>query len=132
MLLLYVHAWFMCTGSLLILMGFAVVRFMKRKTWWLKFHKLLAIPGASCAVLGFCAVVLDIALAGGQHLRTPHSHIGIAAVILLIAVPVLGFMQFRFIQHVRAIKGLHIWSGRTALILMLANILIGLSMIGML
>jgi hypothetical protein len=126
MILLYVHAGLMCTGFLFLLMGFAVVRFMKRKTWWLKIHKLLAIPGASCAVLGFCAVVLDIALAGGQHLRTPHSYIGVVVVILIIAAPVLGFMQFRFRQHVRAIKGLHIWSGRIVLILMLINIMLGL------
>lgn len=125
--LLYAHAGLMCIGFLFLLAGFIIVRFMKRKVWWLKIHRVCGISGASCAVLGFCAAFLDIALAGGQHLSIPHSYIGIVAVILVIAAPVLGFMQFRFREHMRAIKRLHIWSGRTALVLMLINIMLGLS-----
>lgn len=121
---LYAHAVLMCIGFLFLLAGFVVVRFMKRKVWRLTIHKACGISGASCAVLGFCAVFLDIALARGQHLSTPHGYVGIAAVVLAIAAPVLGFIQFRFREHIRAVKGLHIWSGRIALILMLINIIL--------
>lgn len=124
---LYAHAVLMCIGFLFLLAGFVIVRFMKRRVWRLTIHKVCGISGASCAVLGFCAVFLDIALARGQHLSTPHGYIGIIAVILAIAAPVLGFMQFRAGQLVKVIKGLHIWSGRIALILMLINIILGLS-----
>ena len=128
---LYAHAVLMCIGFLFLLAGFVIARFMKRKLWWLTIHKACGISGASCAVLGFCAVFLDIALARGQHLSIPHSYVGIAAVILAVAAPVLGLMQFRFREHIRAVKGLHIWSGRIALILMLINIIVGFSLMGL-
>jgi hypothetical protein len=127
MILLYTHAVFMCIGFLFLLTGFIIVRFMKRKAWWLKIHRLWGMLGGSCAALGSCAVVLDIALAGGQHLRIPHSYIGIVAVVLVITVSVLGFMQFRFREHIQAIKRLHIWSGRITLVLMFINIMLGFS-----
>lgn len=125
--LLYTHAGFMCIGFLFLLTGFIIVCFMKRKSWWLKIHRLCGILGGSCAVLGLCAVTLDIVLAGGQHFRIPHSYIGAVVVILVAAAPFLGFMQFRSRQHVKAIKGLHIWSGRIALLLMFINIVLGIS-----
>lgn len=124
---LYAHAVLMCIGFLFFLAGFVIVRFMKRELWWLTIHKACGISGASCAVLGFCAVFLDIALAGGLHLSTVHGYIGIIALMLAITAPVLGFMQFRFREHIQAVKRLHIWSGRIALILMLINIMLGLS-----
>jgi len=122
MTLLYTHAGLMCIGFAFLLAGFIVVRFMKRKTWWLKVHRLCGILGGSCAVLGFCAVALGIVSAGGQHLRIPHSYIGVVAVILVVAAPFLGFMQFRFREHIQVIRRLHVWSGRIVLILMLINI----------
>jgi len=127
--LLYTHAGFMCIGFMFLLAGFIVARFMKRKTWWLKAHRLCGMLGGSCAVPGFCAVVLDIVLAGGQHLRTPHGYIGVVAVILAVAAPLLGFMQFRFREHIQAIRRLHVWSGRIVLILMLINIILGLAIV---
>ena len=124
---LYAHAVLMCIGFLFLLAGFVIVRFMKRKVWRLTIHKVCGTSGALCAALGFCAVFLDIALAGGQHLSIPHSYVGIAAVVLAIAAPVLGLMQFRARQRVKVVRGLHIWSGRTALVLMFINIILGFS-----
>jgi len=129
MILLYTHASLMCVGFMFLLAGFIIVRFMKRKTWWLKVHRLCGITGASCVIMGLSAVALDIFFAGGQHLRIPHSYIGIVAVVLAVATPFLGFMQFRFREHIQAIKGLHIWSGRITLLLMFINITLGLSIL---
>ncbi|HOE15802.1 MAG TPA: hypothetical protein PLX02_00155 [Syntrophorhabdaceae bacterium] len=124
MVFLYAHAILMCTGFLFLFTGLIIARTMKRKAWWLKLHRMCGISGASCAALGFCVVFLDIALAGGQHLSTPHGYIGIVAVVLAIAAPVLGFMQFRAGRRAKVIKGFHIWSGRIALLLMLINIIL--------
>lgn len=129
MMLLYTHAGLMCIGFAFLLAGFIVVRFMKEKAWWLKAHRLCGILGGSCAVLGFCAAVLDIVLAGGRHLRILHSYIGVIAVVLAVAAPFLGFMQFRYREQIKVIRGLHVWSGRTTLILMLINIVLGITII---
>ncbi|OPY74047.1 MAG: Eukaryotic cytochrome b561 [Syntrophorhabdus sp. PtaU1.Bin058] len=130
MMLSYAHAGLMCIGFAFLLAGFIVVRFMKGRAWWLKVHRLCGIVGGSCTVMGFCAVVLDIVLAGGRHLRILHGYIGVVAVVLAVAAPLLGFMQFRFREHIRVIRRLHVWSGRITLLLMFVNIILGLSIIG--
>jgi len=132
MLLLYIHAVLMCTGFLLLMSGFCIARFFKRKVWWLKIHTLCGIVGAASVLTGFFAVVLDISLGGGQHFRIPHSYIGGAGVPLAIVAPILGFMQFKVGKEFMGIKQLHTWSGKTLLFLLLANSMVGFSLIGIL
>lgn len=129
--LLYVHAVLMCIAFLLLLCGFLVARFLKRKSYWLKIHRPFGITGTAIAVLGAIAISLQVYLTGGEHLSVPHSYLGIVIVFLTIVIPVIGFLQFRLRGKAATLRIIHIWSGRIALVLMLLNILAGLKLAGL-
>jgi hypothetical protein len=129
---IYIHAGLVCVGLLFIASGYVVARFLKKRSWWLKVHRLCGILGASLVLAGLFAEVLDISLGGRRHFRIPHSYIGTIAGILVVATPVLGFMQFRVKQHLPVIRKLHVRVGRIVLLLLCINILVGLSLMGIL
>ena len=130
LVLMRTHAGLMFVGFLLFLTGFMIVRFMRRKRWWLKAHRALGITGAAIVILGLFAEALHISLAGMQHFKVPHAYIGIVVVFLALLTPVLGHLQFKFPKAVVPVKRLHITSGGTVLIIMAVNILLGLSIAG--
>ena len=129
--LLYAHAGLISLGFAALFAGAMVAALMRKRWWWLKTHRFLGLTGAIVVVLALFAVVLQISLTGRDHMRVPHSYIGVAAVILVVLTPVLGLLQFRIPGSAAKIRRAHVWSGRIALVLMFINILIGLSMIGL-
>ena len=129
--LLYAHAGLISLGFAALFAGAMVAALMRKRWWWLKTHRFLGLTGAIVVVLALFAVVLQISLTGRDHMRVPHAYIGVAAVILVVLTPVLGLLQFRIPGSAAKIRRAHVWSGRIALVLMFINILIGLSMIGL-
>jgi hypothetical protein len=130
LVLMRTHAGLMFVGFLLFLAGFAIVRLMRRKRWWLKAHRALGITGAVIVVCGLFAEALHISLAGMQHLKVPHAYVGIVAVFLALVTPVLGHLQFKFPRSVTLLKRLHVTAGGTLLVLVAINIILGLSIAG--
>ncbi len=122
------HAFFVSTGLIFMTAGMITARSMKGKRWWLKAHKIIALLGASLALIGFfIAAYLVSTYLDTYFLRELHAYLGIGAVLLVVFTPIIGFMQFRLRD--KRIKAIHRWSGRTTLVIMLANILAGLQMI---
>ncbi len=122
------HAALVSLGLISMTSGMLTARFMKGRRWWLRAHKALGLPGACLAVAGVMVAVYMVSMdmetyfAGG-----PHSYLGLVAVLFIIATPILGFMQFK--RRDKRVRVLHRWSGRMTLVLMLANVILGLGMI---
>lgn len=126
----YVHAGLMSIGFLLLFFGFVLARYMKRKRWWLKVHRVFGVSGASLTLLGFFIVVLRIYLAGRPHFTIAHAYVGLVIVILALMIPVLGFMQFKIREVSGKIRPIHRFSGWLILILMMINIVLGMHAAG--
>lgn len=129
-MLMYIHAGLMGLGFCIFLCGVIIARYIKKRIWWLKTHRILGIIGVFCVILAFFAVTLQITLTDGPHFGVPHSYVGIVVVILSVVTPIFGLLQFKLREAAASIKKLHIWSGRMTIFLMLINILFGLWLIG--
>ena len=76
--------------------GMLTARFMKKKNWWLKTHKSLAISGALLTLSGFVVAAYMVSTYMDTYLvMEPHAYLGISAVALVIFAPIMGLMQFR-------------------------------------
>lgn len=122
------HAALVSSGLVVLTAGMLTARFMKDRRWWMRAHKTQGLLGASLAVAGVLVAVYMVSMymktyfAGGIH-----SYLGLVALLLVIATPILGFMQFG--RKDKRVRELHRWSGRLTLLFMLANLIIGLQMI---
>ncbi len=128
--LLRTHALLMILALCIMLAGAVIARFMKKKTWWLKVHQSLGITGAIFLIAALFAIVLQITLPEREHFRVIHSWIGFVAFVFAVLTPTLGILQLKIRSVTTRLRGLHRWSGRVTLCLILINILLGLLMMG--
>jgi Eukaryotic cytochrome b561 len=130
--LLRTHAGFMILALCIMITGATIARFMKKKPWWLKSHRSLGITGAIFILTGFFAIALQITLTERAHFRVGHSWVGLGALLFALLTPTLGFLQFKVKNMATKLRGLHRWSGRITICLMLINVVLGLLLIGVL
>jgi hypothetical protein len=122
------HALLMSTGLVVMLGGMLTARYMKRKSWWLKAHKILGISGALLIISGVIVAVYMVLTQSGTYLvEEPHAYLGITALALVVFTPIMGFMQFRIKD--KRMRSVHRWSGRLAITLVLINAAAGWMMI---
>ncbi len=108
--------------------GMLTARYMKKKSWWLKTHKSLAISGALLTISGFIVAAYMVSTYMGAYLvMEPHAYLGITALALVVFAPIMGFMQFRIKD--KRMRIIHRWSGRLAIVMVLTNIAAGWMMI---
>jgi hypothetical protein len=113
--------------------GMIIARSLKKRKWWLKAHRALGIAGTALGAFGLGIAVYMVAVKSGIHLRVVHSWFGIFAILLILPSPVFGqaFLKAKkerkpFFRHA------HRWAGRSALLVMLAAIILGVFQAGML
>jgi hypothetical protein len=126
MLLAYVHASFMVAGFIFIAAGFITARFLKRKIWWLKLHRILGISGTCCVLSGVCFEFIHLSLISAGHFNVAHAYLGMLIVLLSLITPATGLIQIKMPGEASKIRPLHRWSGRAIMILMGINIVSGL------
>ena len=108
--------------------GMLTAKFMKKKSWWLKTHKSLAISGALLTVSGFILAAYMVSTYMNTYLvMETHAYLGITAVALVVFAPIMGFMQFH--TKDKRIHIIHRWTGRLAIAMVLINIWAGWTMI---
>lgn len=127
--LLFLHAGFMILGFLSMVTGACAAMFMRRKVWWLKFHKGAGFCGAICVFSGFVAAVSMIALSEGEHFRIIHHYFGLITAAFAFLTPLLGMLQFKVRDRAARIRTTHRWSGRVTLLLSLVTVVSGLLII---
>jgi hypothetical protein len=122
------HVLLVSTGVTVMLGGMLTARFMKKKNWWLKTHKILAISGALLTLSGFILAAYMVSTYMGTYLvMETHAYLGIMAVSLVFFAPIMGFMQFR--TKDKRMHIIHRWTGRLAIAMVLINIWAGWTMI---
>ncbi len=120
----------MSHGVLLLVTGAGIARFGRKKRWWLRAHKALALTGSSLVLIGAAAAFLMVAQSGGAHVKVPHAGIGLAVVFLAVITPVFGLMQFKVKEKAAQFRTRHRWSGRITPLTGLVTILSGLRTAG--
>lgn len=112
-----------------LLSGWLVARYARRRRWWLRVHRGLAYGGVFLVFTGFAVMFLGKT---GGHFRVPHAWMGAAVLVLAVATPVLGNLQFVLREKAKGIRAAHRFSGRVAIALMGINIFSGLRLAGIL
>jgi uncharacterized membrane protein len=113
MLLFFIHATLMALGFMLVFLALVVAMTQRKKRWWLKRHKAIGLTGGSLILLGAIAAIAAVASTPeGNHLRTPHTWLGVLTVLAAIITPTLGLLQFRIPKKVGTIRVVHRLSGR--------------------
>ena len=103
----------------------------KQKRWWLTVHKTLNLSSIVIAAAGISAAIFMVKSYQGSHFASVHGIIGLIAGIWLIIQGCAGLFMLspklaRFAKRMRLI---HRWSGRLLGLIMLINIVLGLSKI---
>ena len=121
----------MVAAFLFIVSGISMAVFMRRKRWWLKWHRGLGMAGSGFILLGFVMAILMVSLAGKNHFAVPHAYLGIFTVFFAALTPLLGILQFR-VKAKERIRAIHRWSGRSLLFLAILTGITGLFQAGIL
>ncbi len=119
------HALLMSTGFVLLVAGFIIARYHKTGNWY-KNHMILEAAGGVCIIAGLFIGVSMVALSGLPHLRNIHEIAGVAIGILLIVTVTIGYCIKRVRTSKNVIRTGHRWLGRSLIVLMVINILLGL------
>ena len=127
--LLLLHAGFMIVGFLSMVTGASAAMFMRRKGWWLRFHKGAGFFGTFCVLSGFVAAISMIAVSGGEHFRITHHYVGFITAALAVFTPLWGVVQFKVRDKAARIRSIHRWSGRVTLLMAFVSVGSGLLII---
>jgi len=120
----------MITGLSLMTSGVTFARLMRKKTWWLRCHRVLGACGSLSIVGGFATALYMVADFGGPHFEVLHAWVGSLVVLSATAAPVLGQLQFVLKERRAEIRKVHRWAGATTLILISLNMISGLVLAG--
>jgi len=102
---------------------------MKKKSWWLKAHRIFGILGAFQVWTGVTAAIIMVSRYGGEHFRIPHAWLGMAIALLVLAAPLAGQMQLTLRNRMPGLRIAHHWAGRLTLALLLVNAMMGLVLV---
>jgi len=75
---------------LIVLLVTAVVLARLKRGAWVARHRMIAAAGAALGVAGVATMAVAKHLNGWPHLVSSHSGIGVAALIAVLAAPVMG------------------------------------------
>ncbi len=115
-----------------ILMGTAVVTAaaLRKKRWWLKVHKSLAMAGALLAATTAIVGWFMVQNWQGTHLNGVHGYLGLATVASGVLAIFLGYSQFRYPSRRPALRQAHRAAGFATAGFILVTALWGLSLAG--
>jgi hypothetical protein len=127
------HALLMTLGLLSLSLGVSLLISAKRRAPRIPAHKTMNTLGAVFAILGLIFGILMIQLSTGEHFKVPHAFLGLVTIIFILITLRFGFILAKHdpeVDYVR-FRSNHKWLGRIALILLIINILLGLSIVGL-
>jgi len=122
----------MTLGFLVLLSSSLIERYLKRRQWWLKAHKMTGILGAILFISGLLMANYMVSVSTGVHFRVPHAYLGATIIVLVVTNQILGYAQLKFRSKAAKIRSAHRWSARIALVLILINMVSGLLLVGIL
>lgn len=126
-----VHLLLMPLGFLLLAGGVITVRYLRKRMWWFRLHKMLGVLATVFSVTGGFAAVLMVYLAGNNHFSVPHTWLGAGTIVLMVATLTVGFLQTR-VSNKKHMRLIHRIAGRTVAALSLVTVITGAMAAGIL
>ncbi|MBP1711092.1 MAG: putative rane protein [Deltaproteobacteria bacterium] len=130
-MLIVLHLALMIAAVISFTAGVGIAMFARKKKNWLKLHKAINTSGVIIGLAGAAMAFANVLTSAGNHLSGLHHRVGFIAIILFCITLYLGFYSFKAANKT-AVRTTHRWSGRFSLIAMLAALIMGLKMIGVL
>jgi nitrate reductase gamma subunit len=122
------HFMFVFAGFISLAGGAFTARYLKQRKGWMRLHKNLALIGVSFVLMGLSTAAYMVSVYMGTHFeREMHAYLGASVFVFIIAIPILGMLQFRLKN--RKIRVFHRWSGRVTILLMIFTIFAGIQMV---
>lgn len=128
-LILLFHMGLMTVGFICISTSAYIARFQRQRTAYFRMHKLLSNIGSAFIVAGLGAAIYTVGASGGPHFRTIHGIIGGGFVLALFVVLTMGIGRAYVKSNKPLLRTIHIAMGYFTLILMVANLVLGFSMV---
>ena len=119
-----VHLILMPLGFLLLAGGVITVRYLRKKMWWFRLHKMLGGLATVFFIAGGLSAFLMVSLAGRNHFSVPHTWLGAGTIVLMVTTLTAGFLQTR-VGNKKRMRLMHRIAGRTVAGLSLAAVVTG-------
>ena len=124
------HVTLALTAVILMGAGVVIAAALKKKRWWLKVHKSLAMTGALSATTTAVIAWFMVQSWQGTHLNGIHGYLGLATVASEILAIFLGYGQFRYPSRRPTLRQVHRAAGFATAGFILVTALWGLSLAG--
>ena len=119
-----VHLMLMPLGFFLLAGGVITVRYLRKKMWWFRLHKMLGVLATVFSIAGGMSAVLMVSLSGRNHFCVPHTWLGAGTIMLIVATLTAGFLQTR-VGNKKRMRLMHCIAGRTVAGLSLVAVVTG-------
>lgn len=130
-MLIVLHLSLMIAAGLCLFAGIGMAVFGRKNKFWFKWHKIFNTSGFGLLAAGAVMAFANVTISGGDHLAGPHHWIGSTAFLLTCLTVALGFYSLKAANK-PAVRRVHRWSGRLSGIAVMAALILGLLMIGIL
>ncbi len=117
-------------GTLLLIISMFIARNKKRDRHWLVKHQTIGVVVMGILLIGLGVAVYMVSLWPGGHLRVGHAYLGLSIAILMVIVPLLGWLVTNQTWKPTHLRPLHRWAGRVTILLMLVAGLLGWLTVG--
>jgi hypothetical protein len=128
-LVLLLHMGLMTVGFICIAASAYIVRFRRERTAFYRMHTLFSKIGFAFIVAGLGVAVYMVGASGGPHFRTIHGIIGGGFALALIVMLTMGIGWAYVKSNKTLLRTIHIALGYITLGLMVANLVLGFSMV---
>lgn len=136
---LWIHLALMSTVFIISFVAGLIAKFLRKKNWWLKVHKILNQIKTLCAIFGFIIAILMVNSFKINHFSTIHGIIGLFVFVFIILQSSGGviivnkfFSTLKIIKEKevgKILRSIHKKAGIFIILFILINLVIGLSKI---
>ncbi len=127
------HALLMGAGLICIIAAGLLPVYGKRIAGWYRIHVAAAVVGSVLVILAVYWVFMAPYLSAIPSAFLIHVVLGLLLVITLLAALLLAFLRSRVAgPRKAAVRKAHLWMGRIFIVLVIINILLGLTAVGLL
>jgi hypothetical protein len=124
-----IHATFMVTGLLVVILVSIIARFLRSKPWWLRVHRIVATLGLIIVLAGFLTAFYMVSITSGLHFTIPHHWTGLFALIFAALTVLVGYLRPHLHLSRTRYRWIHIGLAFITAVLMSLNIIFGFTLV---
>ncbi|MCA9702299.1 MAG: hypothetical protein KC400_00415 [Methanolinea sp.] len=126
----YYHAVLAVLGLVFFLVAVGLIQWKRSVTGWYRYHKTIATIGGVLTIIAFLIPFFAIFLGGAPSYILAHAMVGIVIIFLVLLIIILGIARERGKKPNPSLRTAHIQAGRLLVVLMAANLVYGLVLMG--